>query len=117
MIRECRRCGRDFEPNCKRTKETPCPDCRKQLISISYQSLFAVEQSKKWNQAFPERRNIHQQLYIAVKSGGIKRPETCSKCGREAKIQAHHTDYKHYTHFVWLCSSCHKIEHNNSNIS
>lgn len=70
-----------------------------------------MESTFEWQKAFPERVKIQRQLQRAVRSGKISRPEKCSKCRRRKKVQAHHVDYDHYLHFVWLCASCHKLEH------
>jgi hypothetical protein len=67
----------------------------------------------EWRQANPEKVKIQNQLRFAVRSGEMVRPTNCAKCGRKAKIDAHHFDYDHYSHVIWLCASCHKREHNN----
>ena len=72
-----------------------------------------IEKIREWCQAFPERIEIQRQVRNAVRSGKITRPDVCSKCGRVAKIQAHHVNYEHFMNFIWLCSSCHKKEHIN----
>ena len=72
-----------------------------------------IEKALEWQQAFPERFKIHRKLQYAVLVGKVTRPPECSKCGREARIQSHHFNYDHFMNFIWLCSSCHKIEHNN----
>lgn len=71
-----------------------------------------IEISLEWIQEHPDRVKIERQTLYAVNNGKIKRPETCPRCGRKARIQAHHFNYDHYMNFVWLCSSCHKKEHN-----
>ena len=47
----------------------------------------------------------------AIRSGRIIRPENCTKCGKIAKIRAHHDDYNRPLDIVWLCESCHKLLH------
>ena len=70
-----------------------------------------IERVSEWKRLFPEKARIQDQLIYYVKKGDIIRPETCPRCGRKTKIHAHHVDYDHYTHFIWLCASCHKKEH------
>lgn len=53
----------------------------------------------------------HKAVHYAVKVGILVRPERCSKCGRVARVQAHHSDYKKQLSVVWMCSSCHKLHH------
>jgi hypothetical protein len=45
----------------------------------------------------------------ALQSGDLARPETCSSCGSEGRIEAHHWSYdpRHHTAVQWLCSACH----------
>jgi hypothetical protein len=43
----------------------------------------------------------------------LVKPDSCSVCGRQdTRIVAHHTNYDEPLNVVWLCSSCHKKEHN-----
>jgi len=71
-----------------------------------------IEKILEWTDAFPERVRIQRLLRYAIKIGKVIRPEICPKCGRKAKIQAHHVNYEHFMNFVFLCASCHKKEHN-----
>lgn len=65
----------------------------------------------EYKQMFPERVAINRQLRTAVQNGEIKPPASCPRCHRKSRLSAHHVNYDHYLNFVWLCSSCHKIEH------
>lgn len=54
----------------------------------------------------------------ALKKGKLKKPETCSQCGRKRPLNAHH--YKGYVaanrlEIVWLCSQCHGKAHSRPN--
>ena len=51
-------------------------------------------------------------VYHAIEMGELEAPSTCSQCGREAKIKAHHADYTKPFEIVWLCQSCHGLLHN-----
>ena len=66
----------------------------------------------EWTRLFPEKVKIRDQLDYVIKIGIITRPKICPKCGREARIQAHHFNYEHFMNFIWLCASCHKKVHN-----
>lgn len=70
-----------------------------------------AERALEWKQAFPEKVKIHRQVSAAVSRGEVVKPLMCSKCLRETSLHAHHYDYEHFMHFVWLCASCHKKEH------
>lgn len=70
-----------------------------------------VEAILEWRQDNPEKAAISIQFRRAVHSGKIKRSDSCSKCGKKCRAQAHHYDYKDYRHFIWVCASCHKLIH------
>lgn len=65
------------------------------------------ETSRRWREAHPEKQRAHGKVRQAVKTGRLVRPETCSKCGRPGRIQAHHDDYNKPLDVVWLCHPCH----------
>ncbi len=57
---------------------------------------------------------VREKLAGAVRHGRIKKPTICSKCLRELGkrfIQAHHKDYTKPLEVLWLCASCHGLEH------
>jgi hypothetical protein len=50
------------------------------------------------------------QVYRAVRSGRLVKPETCSECGTKTerhRLHAHHENYRKPIDVVWLCASCH----------
>lgn len=69
------------------------------------------EKIYEYQQEHPDRVKIQKAVKLAIKAGKIIRPDICPKCGRKARIQAHHFNYEHFMNFVWLCASCHKKEH------
>lgn len=57
---------------------------------------------------------VRSEVYQAVKSGKLIRPDKCSKCGCDCKPEAHHEDYTKSLEVTWLCKDCHeKIHHSN----
>ena len=58
----------------------------------------------------PKMKTAHKRVENAVNSGEMKKPATCSNCGKRAPLQAHHSTYgKGQDKKVrWLCSSCHR---------
>lgn len=68
----------------------------------------------RWARANRVQKNVHQMVYLAVKSGRMIRPEACSECGFTGRITAHHHDYSKPYDVEWLCVSCHKLLHNRS---
>ncbi len=71
-----------------------------------------LETAKKWRKNNREKARAHGKLNYAVKTGRITKPTKCFYCLREKKLSGHHFDYKKALEVLWLCSSCHKIEHN-----
>lgn len=65
----------------------------------------------EWAAEHPDRKNIMYRVNYAISKGKIIRPEICSRCGNKGKIHAHHYNYDNYMNFIWLCASCHKLEH------
>jgi len=47
----------------------------------------------------------------AVRNGTLIKPELCSKCGKEGRINGHHEDYNEPLKVVWLCNKCHLRGH------
>lgn len=60
-----------------------------------------------------DKKKIRAQnkLNKAIQSGKIKRPSKCDHCGKRRKVDGHHHDYNKPYDVVWLCRSCHMIEH------
>jgi len=75
-----------------------------------------VECALEYKQKYPERTKIGRQLTAAVRAGKIKRPDVCPKCGRRTRVHAHHYNYDHFMNFVWLCASCHRLEHTKNTV-
>jgi hypothetical protein len=47
-------------------------------------------------------------IHRAINQGRLKRPISCSVCGKSSiRIHGHHPDYKRPLRVVWCCASCH----------
>ena len=53
----------------------------------------------------------HNLLIAALKAKTIIRPGSCAKCQAVCRPVAHHPDYSRPLSVVWLCRSCHALEH------
>jgi hypothetical protein len=74
----------------------------------------AINRGKKaWIQRNPTKRTAHNILWRAIRKGEIMKPDACSKCGREVRIEGHHPDYSKPLEVIWLCHRCHIKEHKN----
>ncbi|MCK5616792.1 hypothetical protein KAR91_83800 [Candidatus Pacearchaeota archaeon] len=67
--------------------------------------------SDLWSMLNPEKVKAHKKVGYALKTGKLIRPSTCSSCRGGGRIEAHHEDYEKPLEVIWLCSSCHRIEH------
>lgn len=65
------------------------------------------------------RKRAYSTFKDALKSGRLRRPDTCTKCGTnpgrgragQSLIQGHHhKGYDHPLEVEWLCASCHRHE-------
>jgi hypothetical protein len=65
----------------------------------------------EWRQEHPDRVKAGVQLREAIKKGEIRKPTECQRCGRIARLVGHHDDYSKPLDVIWLCYSCHKLEH------
>lgn len=70
-----------------------------------------LESILEWQQEHPDRVKAEVQLQEAVRKGEIRKPTECQKCGRVARLVGHHDDYSKPLNVIWLCYSCHKLEH------
>ena len=55
-----------------------------------------------------KEQRAHWRIHELTRSGRLRRPERCEKCGGAGqRIEAHHYDYAHSERVEWLCSKCH----------
>lgn len=71
------------------------------------------ERIRAWDRNNPEKRKAYGVLKYAVKIGAIEKPEACERCGKKARLHAHHPDYSKPLAVDWLCQWCHVQEHKN----
>jgi len=97
---------------------------KKKYQDIYYKTWYAengrkrpdnyIEIAKNWVLKNPEKRQAALILQYAIKKNKIRKPIKCSKCKRKTKLQGHHLDYNKPFDVIWLCASCHKLEHNSN---
>lgn len=69
-----------------------------------YQKWSKTENAKKY-------RVSRKKVYIALKNGKLIKPNKCTLCFSDGKVEAHHPDYEKPLEVVWLCKSCHGKVH------
>lgn len=53
------------------------------------------------------KEHARQELYQAVHSGEVTKPNACETCGRVVRLEAHHESYYEPLKVQWLCKRCH----------
>lgn len=76
-------------------------------LPSSYKNAKAAE----WIARNPEKRAAHVALNNAVRDGRVIKPTKCERCEAEGVVTAHHHDYSKKLDVVWLCRTCHGLEH------
>jgi len=67
------------------------------------------EAHKAWRRKNPDKRNVRQRVYMALKKGLIKKKE-CAVCDK-VKVEAHHFNYSKPLEVIWLCNKHHVEVH------
>jgi len=71
--------------------------------------IIKAKCSKNWGLNNPEKRKAQNMVNNAVRDGKIiKLP--CEHCDNP-KSQGHHPDYTKPLEVIWLCATCHSLEH------
>lgn len=97
-------------------REKPNPVRMKDLYEVGVSvmeiaKLYDIGYDAAYGAVFPEKRAAQLELRRAVNCGEVDRPDTCSDCGSEGQIQAHHHDYSKPLDVHWLCPLCHAGRH------
>jgi hypothetical protein len=69
-----------------------------------------AEYGKKNLEKNRKKHNARAKIYRHIKAGKIIKPQICSKCDNQGKIEAHHHDYEKPLEVTWLCTKCHRKE-------
>jgi hypothetical protein len=91
-------------------RKARCRDCEAKSQSQIDRSKYRHHQVA-WHRRNPEKKRAHGKVQKAIEAGVLVRPDQCSRCGNDGRIQAHHRDYSKPLEVVWLCQRCHKQEH------
>lgn len=66
----------------------------------------------------PEKNRARSIVNLAVAEGRLVKPDACERCARRVEesreLHAHHHDYSEPYDIEWLCQSCHREEHRNT---
>lgn len=65
---------------------------------------------KEYREKYPRKYKAHAMIRNAI-SRGVLFKESCSECGSDFSVHAHHDDYAKPLNIRWLCAACHKKWH------
>lgn len=117
----CTHCGESKDLSCfyyvrtTKTLKGKCIDC----MNAYFMQREATDERKEnrkryrktWTDKSADKQKAHSVVNRACKDGTLQRPSTCSRCGHQERIVAHHPDYSQPLLVIWLCEPCHKAEH------
>jgi hypothetical protein len=79
---------------------------------IRHKKEIAVKR-KEYNKKHKDRVYARGKVRVALLSGELMKPDSCSCCGKSmVNLDAHHEDYSKPLIVVWICRKCHQIKHN-----
>lgn len=70
-----------------------------------------MTRQRRWQLNNPLKDKAHRIVGCCLKTGLIKKANSCEECGANVFLTAHHSDYKKPYDVEWLCKSCHKNRH------
>jgi Zn finger protein HypA/HybF involved in hydrogenase expression len=115
-MRHCKHCGlNSSETEFYALTYGSCKTCHNRITLKNYwknrDSRIARQviynKAKKWNNANPEKVKAQGLVRQYVHTGRIKKPSKCEKCGKDARLDGHHSDYAKKLEVMWLCRKCH----------
>jgi len=126
LWRECKDCGYAFDledmgslwkSTDRKWKSWYCKDCfnvrqTKRLVEYFHTpkgKIAIYKANKKSEKKYPEKQRARQLLWWHKKQGNIIKPEVCSFCGTNGRIEGHHKDYSKPLDVIWFCKICHSI--------
>ena len=83
---------------------------KKRIERIENPEMVRLQDKIRRNR-YKERFLAHDKVHQAVKSGKLKKPNSCEKCGTKCVPNGHHPDYDKPLEVKWLCKECHLKEH------
>lgn len=133
IIKNCPRCSKEFKVNksmshlihCSRECYKFTPEEKKKSNTERHARYRATESGRQiTNEAVYRSIDKHWykqkarlKLNYHVKKGNILKPDICTVCKENKKLEAHHEDYTKPLDVVWCCRTCHntldKNTHNN----
>jgi hypothetical protein len=86
----------------------------KQIVRRNHRKKVSLNYYKNLRKFQPGKQLASEAVKLAIQSGRLKRPITCSSCFKvDQNIQGHHDSYlfEDRLNVRWLCVSCHRKFH------
>ncbi len=123
----CRKCCNKYSHDYKINNREKCLESARiyrkkhsvesNLFSKSWRKNSVVKRQKaqkEFRNKYPNSHNAEMKVSRRIRSGEIVVPGNCQKCNSTDKLYAHHHNgYEppHEIDVVFLCQSCHQLEH------
>lgn len=94
------------------TPDMPAKDMKKYMRDYRKKNPdYVTEDGKRanqWKKENPRKAKAQDRVEADKKSGKLKKPERCSRCGKKTdKLEVHHAGYGAGDRKLWLCNDCH----------
>ena len=66
-----------------------------------------LDYQRKSRRERPEKSRANAIINSRIARGKLKRPTVCEVCGKEGRVEAHHSDYSKPLDVIWCCKKCH----------
>lgn len=86
-------------------------DLRKRIADRPHNRESVRRSAAACRERHPHKQYARHAVLHAVRMGRLVKPDSCTKCGSNKKIQAHHNDYSSPLDVQWLCIPCHNEVH------
>lgn len=105
---KCKECTKaDVRAN-RAAKREYYAEYERRRFSTPARQATRAKQQRLHRQRHPDKYIARSAVGNAVRDGRLTKPTFCGCCGREGKVQAHHTDYSRPLDVAWLCFVCHR---------
>ena len=94
-----------------------CKDCTRKDYRKWYtkngrnRAINYQEKIIEWAIKHPKELKAKYLVNQAIKKGKIIKPKLCFICNLEKRLCGHHQNYNKPLEVIWMCFSCHKLEH------
>ena len=111
LSRMCKECDKEESKRYIKKYREEHPGCRKEehhKYSIKHREELLQKQRAR-RAKNPQQMRAQSLLNSYILRGKIEKPKVCQVCGKEGRVEAHHSDYSKPLDVIWCCKSCHYV--------